>query len=108
MAIADWLDLMPFTVTYEAVATRDEYGKVLTYADSVDYRARVTYKHMRVASRAAGQDVISSIQAWLNGVISTINVDDRFTLPDGTTPLIVSWDLATDEVGNHHCKVYFS
>ena len=107
-SVADWLDLMPATVTYEAVATRNEYGKVLTYADSVDYRARVTYKHQRVASRATGQDVIASIQVWLNGVIPTINVDDRVTLPDGTTPLIVSWEMPTDEVGNHHTKLFLN
>ena len=108
MPVSDWLDLMPFTITYEAVATRDEYGKVITYATAVSYRARVTYKHMRVASRATGQDVIASIQVWLNGVISTINVDDRVTLPDGTTPLIVSWDLVSDETGNHHVKIFFA
>jgi len=107
-SVSDWLDLMPFTITYEAVATRDAYGKVLTYADSVDYRARVTYKHQRVASRATGQDVIASIQVWIEGVITTINVDDRVTLPDGTTPLIVAWDLPTDEIGNHHCKLYMN
>ena len=108
MPIADWLSLMPFTVSYEAAAVRDEFGKVTTYAAPVSYRARATYKHQRVASRATGQDVIASIQVWLNGVIPTINVDDRITLPDGTTPLIVSWDMPTDEVGNHHTKLYLN
>jgi hypothetical protein len=108
MPITDWLSLMPFTIPYEAAATRDEFGKVLTYAVAVDYRARVTYSHKRVTSRATGQDVISSTQAWLAGVIPTLNVDDRITLPDGSTPLIVSWDLPTDEVGNHHMKIFFS
>lgn len=108
MPIQDWLDLMPATVVYEAAATRNEFGKVVTYAAPVDYRARVTYKHQRVPSRATGQDVIASIQVWLNGVISTINVDDRITLPDGTTPLIISWDMPTDEIGNHHCKLWMN
>ena len=30
------------------------------------------------------------------------------TLPDGTTPLMVSWDLVTDEHGNHSVKCYFT
>lgn len=108
MPISDFLDLMPFTVTYEAAATRDAYGKVSTYAAAISYRARVTYTHKRVVSRATGQDVVSSTQAWLAGVIAMLNVDDRITLPDGTTPLIISWDLSTDEKGNHHTKVFFS
>ena len=107
-SVSDWLDLMPATVTYEAVLTRDEYGKPATYDTAVDYRARVTYKHQRVPSRATGQDVIASIQVWLNGAISTVKVDDRVTLPDGTTPLIVSWDLVSDETGNHHTKLYMN
>ena len=108
MPIADWLDLCPATVVYQAAATRDAYGKVATYAAAVNYRARVTYSHKRVTSRATGQDVVSSTQVWIIGIIPALNVDDRITLPDGTTPLIVSWDMSTDEVGNHHCKVYFS
>lgn len=108
MPIADWLSLMPFTVVYEAAGTRNEFGKVTTYAAPVSYRARVTYKHMRVASRATGQDVIASVQIWIAGIITALNVDDRITLPDGSTPLILSWDLATDETGNHHVKVYGS
>ena len=108
MPVSDWLALMPATVTYEAVLTRDEFGKPATYDTAVDYRARVTYSHKRVASRAMGQDVISSIQVWLNGIITTINVDDRITLPDGTTPLLISWDMPTDETGEHHCKLYLN
>lgn len=107
MPVSDWLDLMPHTVTYEAVATRDEYGKPITYSTAVSYRARVTYKHQRVAARN-GQDVTSTIQCWLNGVITTLNPDDRITLPDGTTPLVTSWETPTDEIGYHHTKIYFT
>jgi len=108
MPISDWLDLAPATVQYEAAVTRNEFGKVTTYAAAVAYRARVTYTHKRVTSRATGQDVISSIQVWIIGIITTLNVDDRITLPDGTTPLMVSWDLVTDEHGNHSVKCYFT
>lgn len=106
--IADWLPLAPATVVYRAASVWNEYGKVITYAAPVNYRARVTYSHKRVTSRATGQDVVSSIQVWVIGVISTINVDDKFTLPDGTTPLLISWDMPQDEVGNHHVKCFFS
>lgn len=104
MPISDFLDLMPDTVTYEAPATYDEYGKVATYATAVSCRARVSTKHQRVAAKN-GQDVISSIQVWLNST-TAINENGRLTLPDGSTPLIVSWDLVRDENGAHHTKVY--
>ncbi len=106
MAISDWLDLMPSTVTHEAVATRDEYGKPATYATAASYRARVSSSHKRINSRVTGQDVTASVQVWLNGIISSINVDDRITLPNGTTPQILSWDVPSDETGEHHMKVY--
>lgn len=108
MPIADFLDLAPATIQYEAALLRNEFGKVATYSAAVDYRARVTYSHKRVTSRATGQDVVSSVQVWIIGIITGLNVDDRITLPDGTTPLIVSWDMPQDEVGNHHCKVFFT
>jgi hypothetical protein len=108
MPITDWLSLAPATVVYRAATVWDEFGKVIAYAAPVNYRARVTYSHKRITSRATGQDVVSSIQVWIIGVIPTINVDDRVTLPDGTTPLIVSWDLVSDETGNHHTKLYLN
>lgn len=109
MPINDWLDFMPFTVIYEAVATRDVYGKPATYATAVSYRARIASKQQRVASRNASsgsEDVVSSTQVWVNGTITGLNVDDRVTLPDSTTPLIISWDSVTDENGSHHTKIY--
>lgn len=107
-SINDWLNLAPATVVYRAATVWDEFGKVTTYAAPINYRARVTYSHKRVVSRATGQDVVSSVQVWVIGVIPTINVDDKFTLPDGTTPLLISWDMPQDEIGNHHCKLFFS
>lgn len=108
MPVSDWLDLMPATVTYEAVASRDEYGKPATYSAAVSYRARVSYTTRRVINRANGQDAVSSTTVWLNGNIPSMQPDDRITLPDGSTPKILSWDIPMDETDNHHQKVYFS
>lgn len=106
MPIADFLGLMPDTVTWEAVATRDVYGKPATYANAVSYRARVSYSQKRIPSRATGQDVVASCQVWLNGVLAALNTDDRITLPDGSTPVIVGWDTPTNDKGTHHTKIY--
>jgi hypothetical protein len=106
MPISDWLDLMPHTVTYAAKSGEDAYGKP-THGTGTDYTARVTYTHKRVAT-PDGMEVVASVQVWLNGTLSSISVDDKITLPDGTTPKIVSWDTATDEDGSHHTKLYLS
>ena len=107
MATTEWLDMMPDTVDYEAVKTRDAYGKVTAYKVKVSYRARVRYHTTRVVSRVDGQDVTSSVQVWIHGILADLDVDDRFTLPDESTPVLLSWDQIPDEHGTHHQKLYF-
>ncbi len=107
MAISDWSDVMPDTITHEAVLTRDEYGKPATFDTIVSYQARVTGANKRVPSRTpGGQDAIASVAVW-SAKISGLKLDDRITLPDGTTPPILSYDHVGDEKGDHHTKILF-
>jgi len=105
MPISDWLDLMPATVTHQSVIARNEYGAPTTYSAATSYRARVFQKARRVINRVNGQDEISSVQVWIAGLPS-LALDGKIILPDGSTPRIMSWDVPTDEVGEHHMKVY--
>jgi hypothetical protein len=106
MPVSDFADLLQSTITHEPFSSRDQYG-VVTYGTAVSYKARVSYTNKRVRSRVTGDDVISTAQAWINGN-PTLNVDDRITLPDGSQPIIVSWDQPFDETGSaHHVKIYF-
>jgi len=107
MPISDWQDMMPSTVTLEAVSARDDYGKPSSYAAAETYLAHVQYKAMKVTSRVTGADVVASGAVWLNEVVTSLSVDDRLTLPDGSTPPIQSWDIGYDENGPHHTKIYF-
>ncbi len=107
MPISDWYDMMPDTITHEHVLTRDIYGKPLTYATAKTYRARVNGISRRVPSRTpGGQDVLSTISVW-TPKISSLALDDRITLPDGSTPLMLSFDHVSDEAGDHHTKMMF-
>jgi hypothetical protein len=106
MSITDWYSLMPSSVTHEAVLTYDDYGKPATFAAAVTYRARVAYKTRKVTSRVNGEDVISSGSIHVP-VIAGLDVNDRITLPDGTTPIILNWDTVFDESGEHHMKIMF-
>jgi len=105
MPISDWVDVMPYIVTYQPVTGRDDYGAP-TYGTAVDYTARVRRKHQRVVSRVTGQDTISDCQVWVAGIPSSISTDAKITLPDGSSPKIVSWDVVPDENGDHHTKFY--
>ena len=108
MPISDWHDLMPHTITHQAVASRDEYG-VPTYGTGTSYTARVVYKNSRIKSQRRGSetDVIADGHIWISGT-PTINVDnDRITLPDNSTPILLSVERWPDESGLHHVKVYF-
>ena len=129
--IADFLDMMPSVVTYAKVDSRDQYGKP-THGPAVIYKAHIAHTTRRVSSRVTGQDVLSSVQVHISGIIAEPDVDDKLTLLagsladivsvwgtsifgaavwggfsiEGTTPSIISWDIVDDEAGHHHMKLY--
>lgn len=105
MPVSDWFDLMADTVVYEPVASRDGEAKP-TYGTSSSYRARVVYKEIRTSNRASGQDAIGAGEVWLGAIIYP-NIDDRITLPDGSQPIIINWNVFTDENGPHHTVIIF-
>lgn len=105
MPVSDWLDLMPDTVSYEPLASRDGEAKP-SFGTLVSYRARVVYKEIRTSNRASGQDAIGAGEVWFAGVL-TPTIDDRITLPGGAQPNILNWSTYTDEDGPHHTKVIF-
>ncbi len=107
MSISDWADMMPDTITYEKMLTRDIYGKPATYDYPVTYKARVSGAMKRIPSRTpGGQDLVATTSVWCAD-IPTIQADDRITLPDGTKPPILSFDHVSDETGDHHTKILF-
>lgn len=106
MPISDFLDLMPDTVSYQAVSSRDAYGKP-TYGTAVNYRARVSFKTIRTTSMVSGQEVLAAGEMWLAGTLAPPNIDDRFTLSNGKTPKILNFEQFQDTEGIHHTKILF-
>lgn len=104
MAIDDWLDMMPHTVTLAEFSNRDEYG-VMSYGSEADYRARVTYKNVLVRG-PDGAEVIARGWVWINGTPDMIP-EDKLILPDNTEPPILYVERIADEEGDHHIKIYF-
>ncbi len=105
----EFLDLMTDTVTHAPMTGRDAYGKP-SWGAAVSYACRVSYKHQKVSSARAGsqgEDVISTSQVIIPNEL-LITMDDKFTLPNGTTPLIQMWEIASDEKGPVYTRVFFS
>lgn len=105
MSISDFADMMPHTVTHEEFASRDEYG-LPAYGSPASLKARVSYRPHKVRT-PAGDEVVARGEVWLNTAGTTVDTEDRITLPDGSTPPILSVDGLSDELGAHHAKVHF-
>jgi hypothetical protein len=105
MAISDFSDMMIDTVTHEEFANRDAYG-VKSYGSAASYSARVVYKN-KLVRNADGNEVLATGMVWFLGT-PNVDTEDRITLPDGSTPKILSVDRFPDGDGLHHTKVYFN
>lgn len=104
MNMNDFKHMMPHTVVHTPVLSRDSYGKI-TYGTGVSYQSRVVYKNKQVRS-ANGEIVMSAGTVWFAQTIS-ISASDKITLPDGTTPQIISVEKYPDDRGDRFTKIYF-
>lgn len=104
MAISEWADMMPDSITVQAVSGRDAYGKP-TYATGTAYDARVVYKNKIVVS-PDGREVTARGVVYCTAT-SQISTEDKITLPDLTTPQIINSELYPDESGAHHVQIFF-
>lgn len=106
MSISDWADLMVQEIVHEPCTGRDQYGAP-TYGTATTYSCRISQRFTRVRSISdTGQSVLSSHQVWVNGTFVP-SYDDRFTFPNGETPMLLTYEIPYDENGAHHLKLYF-
>ena len=105
MDINDFKHMMPHTVVHTPLASRDSYG-VITYGTPVSYSySRVVYKSSQVRS-ATGEVTMARGTVWFTAVVD-LDVNDKLTLPDASTPPLISWDTYPDDSGNLYTKAYF-
>ena len=96
--------LMPHTVGHTPVSSRDAYGKI-TYGTETEYQARVVYKNKQVRS-SSGELVMAAGMVWFAAVID-ISPEDKITLPDDSTPQVISVERFPDASGDRYTKIYF-
>lgn len=98
----DFLDMMPQTVIVAPYTGQNGDGEP-THGAGVSYPARVEGRIRYVATRD-GADRIAVRRVYL-GTTASINVKDKITLPDGTSPPIIAVSPVDDEEGPHHVVV---
>lgn len=101
-----FLTMMDSTIKISTRSGHDQYGAATFGATTYSHRARIVEERGYV--RGAGDETIEFKSVlWARSTGSTrIVATDRVTLPDGTTPPIVSVERYPDESGPNHVKIY--
>lgn len=103
----DLLTLMPSTITHAAwVGMSTDGYAVTTYSTATTtYRCRIVSEQRNVRS-FEGIEETAMTTVWVAST-STFSSLDQFTLPDGTTPPLLSVETFYDENGVNHSKLGF-
>ena len=100
------LTLMDSTIKISTRTAHSNYGEPTFTGSTTSYRARIVHKpgYMRDAT---DEDVAYQHVLWVRstGAVS-ITASDRLTLPDGSTPPILSVERYPDETGPHHVVIH--
>lgn len=102
---ADYLELMPDTVTFYAKSSLDQYGKRTFSGTGTSYRCRIQAVN-QLTRDPDGREVTVTGIAYLYGS-PDLTTDHKIVLPDGTTPVIYQVNSNRDEAGAHHTVVLF-
>jgi len=99
--------LFQTTVTHAGWAgmSTDGYATLRYSTATVTYPARVT-SEQRLVRTFDGTEELATTTVWVAST-STFSALDRFTLPDGTSPPLLSVETYRDESGVTHSKLGF-
>jgi hypothetical protein len=101
------LALMTDTVTWSTGSTISQYGVPSFSTASHSMAARIVDRYDEIRD-ADGQVRAARGTVWCASTSASTyrpSVDDRITLPDGTTPPVLRVETYPDEVDTHHHKV---
>jgi len=94
--------LMPDKITVELPLAKNAYSRTV-YGPPVPYQARIE-QSVQLVRDQDGREKVSNVQVYLATQIR-IPLATRITLPDGSTPSILSIDSVQDEDGAYFTKV---
>jgi hypothetical protein len=94
------------TVTRLTGVSTDGYGRPAYSTSALKRRCRVTEKQTLVRTFDGTQELARTV-CWVRST-SSFSPSDKITLPDGSTPPLLSLDEYKDENGlPHHHTLYF-
>ena len=101
---AAFLEYMTQEITVAKFASENAHGDRSFSTSTTTHKARIQFKqHLTVNSQ--GQEVVARGLAFLgassSGVMPGLTPTDQVTLPDGTTPPILSVDRFADSDAQH-------
>lgn len=102
----DFLEMMQDTVVFNASASVNAYGKQSFSSASSTYNARLIFQE-RITRDDKGREVVEAGRAILYGYDLSLTTLHKMTLPDGSTPKILSVATIKDTEGDHHTVVSF-
>lgn len=95
--------LAPHTVTITPFLDDNSYGEP-TYGDAVSYSCLIE-KKPKMVRNAQGEEVVSSATVYLTSA-PTLSTKDLVTLPDSTTPEILSIGTYPNKDGDYFSVLY--
>lgn len=106
---AEFLDLMPHTITLEPYIRRDFRG-TSTYGPARSYRCRIVGKGLALRDRSGNTDDSVIFDIYVDAGNDVVREEDRITLPDDQvwldrTPTIFTVGRFADDHGHHHTKI---
>lgn len=101
----EFTDLMPDTITVNSYTGADKYGNPTYSTSSNTYSARVVDKQKLVRADN-GEEQVAKTTVYVAST-GSIDPNDKITLPDNSTPPVLSVDAFPDEDGTHHIAIYF-
>lgn len=101
-----FLEMMTDTITFNAGSAIDKYGKRTYGGTTTTAQGHIVYENKLIKDQE-GQDILSTGKVILYGPYTSITLQDKITLPNGTSPVIVSIETKKDTGGPHHTVVHF-
>jgi hypothetical protein len=94
------------TVTIQGQASKDKYAKQTFGGSTTTLEGRII-NETKLIRDASGQEVVVKGKVIVPGASTGVTVDHKLTLPDGSTPKILTVDEVTDEAEVHHTVIIF-
>ena len=105
---SDFATLMPDTIIIEPAVSRDKFNAI-TYGTAVSYRCRHT-ERVELVTTFSGSQGDGAAKFWCEphatSGVPVLTPDCRLTLPDGSHPALLRFEVPHDHAGAHHFVLY--